>query len=94
MEGEQQLESAPLEDWPLPDPRPDISPTYSKLMNNSPDPLRVLREAWEGDTGVLDDWVEALQNLREIGMRACFRLMQLRILHREYYSLPLGAMIL
>lgn len=58
-------EYSPLEDRLLLDPMIDkaVSLTYKKLVNNSPDCMGSLREAWESDVGLEedDDWAEALQ---------------------------------
>lgn len=81
---------SPLEDRLLLDPilEKPISTIYKKLINNMPDPLIKLRAHWEREIGEMDDtdWQEAVQSPRIIAMRPRFRLVQLKILHRVYYS--------
>lgn len=66
-------------------PRSAISLTYSKLINNSPDPLQQLRTKWEQELQELDEeeWREALASPREV---AISKLVQLKVLHRIYYT--------
>ena len=88
-------------DTPLPDPSPlearllsgymeckAISLTYCTLINNTPDTMARLRGKWSVDLGELDDdeRTEALASPKESAIRARFRLVQLKILHRVYYT--------
>ena len=65
-----------------------ISLTYKKLLNNIPDLLQMLRNNWATNLGEItdDDWTEAIASPREVGIRAGFRLVQLKVLHRTYFS--------
>lgn len=44
-----------------------ISPTYQKLINNSPDPLQRLRESWHIDLGILEEAISS--KLRPVQLR-------------------------
>ena len=83
-------ETSPLESRLLGDPmlKKAVSMTYQKLLHNTPDQLTKLRRKWEDDVQELEDeeWLEALMAPKEIAIRAGFRLIQLKILHRVYYA--------
>lgn len=83
-------ESSPLEDRLLTDhlTRKAISLTYRKLINNQKDPTHALREKWQTELGDMDnqDWQEALASPREAAIPSRLRLVQLKILHRTYYT--------
>lgn len=65
-----------------------ISCTYRKLCNNLPDSFQKLWTHWQTDVGPIDDeeWQAALMSPREVAICHCFRLIQLKILHRTYMS--------
>lgn len=67
-----------------------ISLTYKKLINKTPDPLRLVRERWERDGLVLDDeeWEEAVASPREVAISSRLCLIQLKILHRVCFWVP------
>lgn len=83
-------ESSPLEDRILDGHMPSntISLTYKKLTNATPEPLKDLKEKWEGDGLIIEeeDWVEAIASPREVAISARLRLVQLKILHRIYVT--------
>ena len=65
-----------------------ISLTYLKLVNNAPNTVLSVRDKWSSDLGELndDDWMEALASPKESAIRSRFRLVQLKVLHRVYYT--------
>lgn len=82
--------SSPLEDRLLDDYLlvKAVSLTYRKILNNSPDPLEKVRIKWSEDVGEITDeeWREALASPREVAIRSWFKLIQLKVLHRAYYT--------
>ena len=69
-------------------PKKAISLTYRKILNNTPEAMPATRKKWTQDLGELTDeeWGAAVASPREVGIRAGFRLVQLKILHRIYYT--------
>ena len=61
---------------------------YKKLLNNEKDPNTQLRQRWEADLGEMEDedWADALTSPREVAIRARYKLIQLKVLHRVYYT--------
>lgn len=82
--------SFPLEDRLLDDYLPEkaISLTYRKIVNHTPDAQEKIRAKWVDDLGDIDDddWREALASPREVAIRSRFKLIQLKLLHRAYYT--------
>lgn len=82
--------STPLEDRLLTDflERKATSLTYKKIINNRLDPLGKLRTKWQLDVGDMEDpeWREALASPKEVSTTSKLRLVQLKILHRIYYT--------
>lgn len=82
--------SSPLENRLLTDHlvKKATSLTYKKIINNRPDPLQHLREVWQSEIGDMEDpdWREALASPKEVITTSTLRLVQLKILHRIYYT--------
>lgn len=80
-------ETSPLEDRLLTDHmvKKAFSLTYSKIINNQTDPTKTLRERWQIDLED-SDWQEALSSPREVAIPSRIKLIQLKILHRTYYT--------
>lgn len=83
-------DSSPLEDRLLSEPLPTkaVSCTYRKLCNNLPDSFLALRAQWQMDIGPLedDDWQNALMSPKVTAINHRHHLIQLKILHRSYFS--------
>lgn len=83
-------EASPLEDRLLTDHlhTKAISHAYKKIINNMPDPLTTLRERWVADIKELDDsdWQDAIASPKDIAIPSPLKLIQLKVLHRIYYT--------
>ena len=68
--------------------RKSISLTYGTLMRNTQGDLKRLKVKWEKDVGDLDeeDWRDALGYLATAVIKASYRLVQIKVLHRTYYT--------
>ena len=65
-----------------------ISHIYRTLVRHTPDTFENIKDAWLADLPELssEDWAEALMSLREAAIASQFRLIQLKYLHRIYYT--------